>query len=212
MGGAPCGWGQQKQSAEVCGAFESRLVCAPLLGQSELLHFSNRALVLACHAAGNCPISPLALPRRLTDGALVGSALPSINAANSGLAGKVSGAAAALAEPFPGEAGSAADARQQSTCSPMRKRIVNLTVAADALPPAGRSRLQPLPRSGAASPELTAGAAAGSPGLPARSLQVLSSMHSLVSSNPELPIGLRSSLRASAPTLAPGPAAPAEGK
>lgn len=194
----------------MCGAFESRLVCAPLLGQSELLHFSNRALVLACHAAGNCPISPLALPRRLTDGALVGSALPSINAANNSLAGKVSGAAAALAEPFPGEAGSAADARQQSTCSPMRKWIVNLT--ADALPPAARSRLQPLPRSGAASPEPTAGAAAGSPGLPARSLQVLSSMHSLVSSNPELPIGLRSSLRASAPTLAPGPAAPAEGK
>ncbi|KAL4458548.1 hypothetical protein ABPG75_013413 [Micractinium tetrahymenae] len=186
------------------------------------------AFLLVCmneYCDGNCPISPLALPRRLTDGALASGALPAANGTSSSLAGTVSGVAAAvgLPEAFQGAAGAAGYARQQLQRNPMRKRIVNLTVAADALPLVGPPRSPP-PRSRAASPEpmagmvsgsssplamTAAGTAGGSTAAPARSLQVLNGMHSLMASNPALPVGLRSSLRASAPTVAPGAAAAA---
>jgi hypothetical protein len=86
----------------------------------------------------------------------------------------------------------------------MRKRIVNLT--------AGCQHANMLPRSATASPEPIsgqqgmAGSGSGSPAAPAagtlnsKSLHVLSGMHSLMASNPALPVGMRSQLRASAPS------------
>ena len=182
------------------------------------INFPPSALNLA-QTAGSCPISPLAVPRRLTDGALAG-ALPLAGAGGgsgsmAALAGTVSGVAASMG------AHDAGDSKQQQR-SPMRKRIVNLTASADALLAGGG-----LPRSGSPSPEPGGGlgeqagggsaggsplataagslAAAAAPGGRSRgmSMAVLGGMQTLMASNPALPVGLRSSLRASAPN--PGP-------
>lgn len=81
----------------------------------------------------------------------------------------------------------------------MRKRIINLTAAADALPPLGGGGAV-----GRASPEPgSSGGGGSSPGAAAmgsRSGQVLSGMQALMDCNPALPVGLRSQLRASSPT------------
>ena len=170
--------------------------------------------------AGSCPISPLALPRRLIDGA-VGTAGMVGTGPQKGLAGTVSGVALAVggSEAYAAAGGGAtpAEGKQQQQRSPMRKRIINLTAVADCLPlPAAWAG----PRSATASPEPATsqqvlGGGGGStrsppaaqlPGLPAaatKSLHVLMSMHSLMSSNPALPVGLRSQLRASSPSVTP---------
>ena len=105
-----------------------------------------------------------------------------------------------------GSGGTAGDGRQQQQRSPMRKRIVNLTAAADGLAPAALMA-GPLPRS--ASPTRgnlmrSASPDGGSPVASGGSLSatVLSSMRELAA-NPELPLGLHSSLRASAPSGPP---------
>lgn len=86
----------------------------------------------------------------------------------------------------------------------MRKRIINLTAAADALPPlgSGAAARSPSPEPG------SGGSGGGSPGaaqLGSRAGQVLSGMRALLDSNPALPVGLRSQLRASSPTGAARP-------
>lgn len=146
--------------------------------------------------AGSCPISPLALPRRLTDGALSSATLAGGHS-TSALASTVSGVAVAVGASAAylggGVAGAPQDTRQKS---PMRKRIVNLTATADALPLGGMVL-------GRASPELAGGGSTSAPGAAAtgnRSGQVLSGMRALMESNPALPVGLRSQLRASSPT------------
>jgi hypothetical protein len=164
--------------------------------------------------AGSCPISPLALPRRLTDGCLAtAAALGNGSGAPSALATTISSVAVAVgaAEAYPG----AADGRQQQQRSPMRKRIVNLTAIGQ--------HAAMLPRSATASPEPVgsqqglAGSGSGSPVAPAagtgataaggsKSLHVLSGMHFLMASNPALPVGMRSQLRASAPSNSQPPA------
>ena len=167
--------------------------------------------------AGSCPISPLALPRRLTDGCLASaSALAGSSGTPSALASTISSVAVAVgaAEAYPGAA-AAADGRQQR--SPMRKRIVNLTAgvqhAADMLPLSATASPEPgggqqgLPGSGSSSPAApAAGTAAATAAGGSKSLHVLSGMHSLMASNPALPVGMRSQLRASAPSHSHPPA------
>ncbi len=190
-----------------------------------LLTFCSTPVPTQC--AGGCPVSPLALPRRLTDGFIVSAAVGSSGAPAFASAAPGVAVSAGAAEPYSAAAAAAvgpgADAKQHR--SPMRKRIVNLTVAAGTLwEPSGASG----PRSATASPEpadskqqerepavnpggssgSTPGAAGPPVAAPAgptaaaagmQSVRVLSAMHHLMSSNPALPVGLRSQLRASAP-------------
>ncbi len=159
-------------------------------------------------SAGNCPVSPLSQPRHLTDGAAASAALAG---SPSPLAGSMSNVALAVgaSEAYLGGSGGAAagDGRlQQQQRSPMRKRIVNLTAAADGLPPAALMAGAP-PRS--ASPTRGMLGRSASPdgsspvaGSGSRSAAVLSGMRELAA-NPDLPLGLHSSLRASAPSGSP---------
>lgn len=158
--------------------------------------------------AGNCPVSPLAQPRHLTDGAAASGALAGSNP--SALVGTMSSVALAVgaSEAYLGGSGGAAgDARQQQQQrSPMRKRIVNLTAAADGLPPttlmAGGLPRSASPTRGmlgrSTSPDGGSPAAAGG----SRAAAVISGIRELAA-NPDLPLGLYSSLRASAPSGSP---------
>ena len=141
---------------------------------------------IAC--AGSCPISPLALPRRLANGTLASAVVTSIMPA-SALASTVSAVAATVGAPYPAGAALPAAAGSTRQQSPMRRRIVNLTAAADEARP------------GAAAPTGGELSAAGSQQQRkgSQSGQVWSVMQALTASNPALPVGLHSSLRSSVP-------------
>lgn len=153
-------------------------------------------------------MDPLAMPRRLTDGSLANAlnyhaaapALPSL-AAVSGIA-----VAAGLVDPYaaaasPGSSPVAADSWRQK--SPMRKRIVNLTVSTTA----GGSD-QSLPGSGLlglAPGKGSAGSPSGSskPAAAPRSPDIFQQISQLAAINPGLPIGVDSQLRRSAASNPP---------
>ena len=101
--------------------------------------------------------------------------------------------------------------QQQRHGSPMRKRIVNLALPAAAAAAAAAAP-QP-PRSATSSPEPGChgtGGCSPSPGVAgveggtSRSLQVISGLQQLEAANAALPLGLRSQLRASAPSSCSG--------
>lgn len=189
---------------------------SPALSAGPALLDHPLAVSLLRPLAGRCPVDPLALPRRLTDGSLPNAlnyhanppALPSLGAVASVVA------ATGLADPYAsaalaaGAAGSAPEGWRQK--SPMRKRIVNLTATS----PPGSGDLVPLqPGAAALGPAAAgvrvgpgAGSPGGSPGTGGRPLgaprspEILRTLQELAAANPSLPLGVDSQLRRSAPS------------
>jgi hypothetical protein len=171
-------------------------------------------MVAALPCAGHCPIDPLAMPRRLTDGSLANAlnyhanapALPSLSTVST------IAVSAGIADPYAAasvvNAGLLPEGWRQK--SPMRKRIVNLSAKPGGSGSSSDLSLSPV---GAAAVGLAA-SRGGSPGSPGsgssskavgapRSPDIFATMQSLQQANPALPIGANSVLRRSAANNGP---------